>query len=91
MEYYLLQYPKVEPPEYRPGLPGENYERDRACRYIGRYEGVDTTRRIQRAFWFASEETAMVGRDLIGKPYLEIIRVEILVEETHAIIRANKV
>ena len=77
MEYWLLQYPKVEPPEWRPGVPGENYERDRAGRYMGQYEGVDTTRRIQRAFWFASEDTAMIGRDLIRKPYLEIIKIEI--------------
>ena len=77
MKYWLLQYPKVEPPEWRPGVPGENYERDRAGRYMGQYEGVDTTRRIQKAFWFASEETAMIGRDLIRKPYLEIIKIEI--------------
>lgn len=76
MKYWLLQYPKVEPPEWRPGV-GENYERDRAGRYVGLYEGVDTTRRIQKAFWFASEETAMIGRDLIRKPYLEIIKIEI--------------
>ena len=76
MKYWLLQYPKVEPPELRP-VVGENYERDRAGRYVGQYEGVDTTRRIQKAFWFASEETAMIGRDLIRKPYLEIIKIEI--------------
>ena len=79
--YWALRYPKEKPPEWQPAFSEENYERDRSGRYVCRFDS-SAARDVQRAFWFRTDTAAALIRRQIRKPYLEIIRVEIRVEET---------